>query len=253
MNIVQYKSFARLGLILNSVHIRLLQTESKERLLAPRNKTSQDSILKVASELAEAVGLRGVGVRAIAAQLGISPGTIYNVVGDIDDVILLVNAQTLRRLQTALLAEFSSERDPMSNVFAIADAYIDFVIGNAKSWSMILEHSFASEKLLPNWYLSELNKTIDLVDRALKPVIADKRERRRSVATLWASLQGLASLAASGKLSMVDQDDPHDLARLLISRFFGLAKGREKTNARRETVKATAQKKTRASPAAKVR
>jgi hypothetical protein len=41
--------------------------------------------LKVASELADAEGLRGVDVRAIATHLKISPGTLYNVNGDIDD------------------------------------------------------------------------------------------------------------------------------------------------------------------------
>jgi AcrR family transcriptional regulator len=221
--------------------------------LAPRNKTSQDSILKIATTLAETDGLRGVGVRAIATQLGISPGTIYNVVGDIDDVILLVNAQTLRGLQTALQAEIQARRDAMANVFAVADAYVDFVLGNARSWSMIIEHSLASDKVLPNWYQDELDKTINLVDRVLKPVVSDKKERRRSVATLWASLQGLASLAASGKLSMVEQDDPHELVRLLISRFFGVSRAEVRSKPRKEIAIPLAQKRVRASPAKKAR
>jgi WHG domain-containing protein len=53
----------------------------------------------------------------------------------------------------------------------------------------------------------------------LKPLIKDDGERRRSVATLWASLHGLASLATSGKLAVVDKDDPRAMARLLIERF----------------------------------
>jgi len=193
----------------------------------PRSKTSQDAILKVAESLAEAEGLRGVGVRAIASRLGISPGTIYNVVGDVDDVILHVNAQTLKRLQKVLRGEILPERDAIQNVFAIADAYVGFVLGHAKHWSMLLEHSLASDKTLPDWYQEELDRTIELVDCALKPLIAAKTERRRCVAALWAALQGIASLTASGKLSMVNQDnpqdDPNDLARLLIGRFFGVS------------------------------
>jgi hypothetical protein len=134
----------------------------------------------------------------------------------------------------------------MLNVFAVADAYITFVLANAKSWSVIIEHSLASNKSLPDWYQEELDKTIGLVDRVLKPIVSDKRERRRSVATLWASLQGLASLAASGKLSMVDQDDPHELAHLLISRFFGLSQSGDISRARKETVHSTARKIARA-------
>ncbi len=221
--------------------------------MPPRSKTSPEAILKVAGHLAEADGLRGVGVRAIAAELGISPGTIYNVVGDIDDVILLLNAQTLQRLQKVLLGEIMTGREAMENVYSVADAYVTFVLDNAKSWSVIIEHSLASDKDLPDWYQEELDKTIGLVDRVLKPIISDKRERRRSVATLWASLQGLASLASSGKLSMVDQDDPHDLARLLISRFFGLSQSGNISRARKETTHRVAQKTARAQSLRKVK
>jgi hypothetical protein len=64
-------------------------------------------------------------------------------------------------------------------------------------------------------------------------------------------LQGLASLAASGKLSMVNHDDPHDLARLLISRFFGLPQPKEISG--RETIHRVAQKKARAPVSRKVK
>lgn len=57
--------------------------------------------MTVAAQLADADGLRGVGIRAIAARLRISPGTIYNTVGDTDDIILLVNQETLMRLRDA--------------------------------------------------------------------------------------------------------------------------------------------------------
>lgn len=196
--------------------------------MAPRNKTSPEEILKVATELAEADGLKGVGVRAIANRLGISPGTIYNVVGDVDDVILRVNAQTLRTLQRVLSQELLPHRDAMANVFAVADTYVRFVLANSRIWGMILEHSLASDKTLPDWYRQELDKTVDLVDCVLRPVISGTKDRKRCVAALWAALQGLASLAASGKLSMVGQDDPQDLAQLLIARFFGVAVPKQK-------------------------
>jgi Lon protease-like protein len=71
----------------------------------------------------------------------------------------------------------------------------------------------------PDWYERALADTTRLVDEVLKPLIADEAERRRSVATLWASLHGLASLATSGKLAIVDAEDPHAMAELLIRRF----------------------------------
>jgi AcrR family transcriptional regulator len=187
----------------------------------PVQKTSQEAILKVAAELADAEGLRGVGVRAIAARLKISPGTLYNVVGDIDDIILRVNEQTLIRLQDTLLAAIAAGRDAMSNVAAVAEAYIDFVGTNPRRWSMLIEHSLASDKALPGWYQETLDQTVATVDELLQPMIPDRRERRRVVAVLWATLEGVASLTASSKLSIVNDDGPHVLVRLLIARFVG--------------------------------
>jgi AcrR family transcriptional regulator len=187
----------------------------------PVQKTSQEAVLQVAAELADAEGLRGVGVRAIAARLKVSPGTLYNVVGDIDDIILRVNEQTLIRLRDAMLAAIVPGRDAMSNVTAVAEAYVDVVGVSPRRWSMLIEYSLASDKALPGWYQESLDQTVATVDELLRPMIPDRRERRRTVAVLWATLEGVASLAASGKLSIVNDDGPHVLVRLLISRFLG--------------------------------
>jgi AcrR family transcriptional regulator len=187
----------------------------------PVQKTSQEAILKVASELADAEGLRGVGVRAIAAQLKISPGTLYNVIGDVDDIILRVKEQTLNQLREAMQAAIVERRDAMVNIFAVAEAYVDFVRDRPRRWSMLMEHSLAPGKEPPAWYRETLDRTVATVDPLLRPMIPARKERQRVVAVLWAALEGVASLAASGKLSIVNDDDPQVLVRLLVSRFLG--------------------------------
>jgi len=211
--------------------------------MAPLHKTSPEAILKVASELANAEGLRGVGVRAIAAHLKISPGTLYNVIGDIDDIILLVNEQMLIRLRDALRTAIVADRDAMSNVFAVAEAYVDFVRDNPKRWSMLMEHSLRSDKELPDWYQNTLDQTIDVVNQLLRPMIPDRKERQRVVAILWATLEGFASLTASGKLSIVSHDVPHLLVSLLISRFLGSFQHDETSKEARQPANRSARKK----------
>lgn len=189
--------------------------------MPPLPKTTEEAILKVASELADAEGLRGVGIRAIAAQLKISPGTLYNVIGDIDDIILRLNEQTLIGLRDALQSAIADEQDAASNILAVAKAYIDFVRANPKRWSMLIEYSLATDKELPSWYHQTLDQTLTTVDRLLQPIIPARKERQRAVAVLWAVLEGTASLAASGKLSLVSDEDPHVLVRHMIARFLG--------------------------------
>ena len=176
-------------------------------------------VVRAAETLARKGGLRGVAMRRIASQIGYAPGSIYNAVGDLDEVVLRVNARTLGRLRSHLHSVVDSARDPVDNALAVADAYLDFVMRQPRLWGLILEHVLPNEREFPAWYQQALNETTCLVDGVLEPLIPDEDERRRSVATLWASLHGLASLSTSGKLAAVNQDDPHELAQLLIRRF----------------------------------
>ena len=59
-------------------------------------------ILSAAGEIAEAEGPRGLTARAIAGRIGYSPGTLYNVLADLDDVVLQLNADTLDALHARL-------------------------------------------------------------------------------------------------------------------------------------------------------
>ena len=62
------------------------------------------AILDGAEGLAEAGGARAVAMRAVAGVVGCSPGTVYNAVGSLDDVVLALNARTLERLADTLEA-----------------------------------------------------------------------------------------------------------------------------------------------------
>lgn len=186
-----------------------------------------DLVLEAAERFATAEGLRGVALRRIAQTVGVAPGSIYNLVGDIDEILLRLNARTLRRLQEHLRAAADPQGDAAANALAFAGAYLDFVTADPRRWGVILEHSLPRERPMPAWYAAELARTTGLVDAVLTPLIPEEAERARAVAALWAALHGLASLTASGKLAVLSRDDPRDLARLLVARFLGLGAAAE--------------------------
>ncbi|WP_096487768.1 TetR/AcrR family transcriptional regulator [Methylorubrum populi] len=166
-------------------------------------------------------GFRALGMRRLAAAIGYAPNSIYNAVGDLDQVVLRVNARTLARLHAALTAEIDPNRAARDNALALADAYLVFVAADPRVWSLLFEHLAAPDQPFPDWYAAALAEPVGLVDTVLAPLIAEPGERRRAVAALWAALHGLASLSTSRKLAVLTPDPPRDLARLLVGRFLG--------------------------------
>jgi AcrR family transcriptional regulator len=194
--------------------------------MARPTKHTPDDVARMVVDAAEALarqeGLRGLSLRKIAAEIGYAPGSLYNVIGDLDEIILHLNARTLERLSEYLRTRIDPRMPPVENAFAVADGYLDFVMAEPRLWGLILEHRLLTGTQTPQWYSETLAAITGLVDDVLRPLIADEAERRLSVVSLWAALHGIASLATSGKLASVHDTDPHAMARQLVARFLGV-------------------------------
>ena len=188
--------------------------------MGPRGEHSRDQFRALVVEAAEGIarqeGLRGLGMRRLAAAIGYAPNSIYNAVGGLDEIVLLVNARTLTRLRDGL---GGAEGPAAARVLALGDLYLDFVLSEPRLWSLLFEHVLPPESTYPDWYAEALKGPIRLVDAALAPLMPKREARRRAVAALWAMLHGVASLATSGKLAAVSPEQPDVLARALIETF----------------------------------
>lgn len=195
------------------------------RSAGPRGELDREGFFHLVVEAAEAIarteGLRGLGMRKLAAAVGYAPNSIYHAVGDLDRVVLRVNARTFGRLHDALAEAISTEATARENALSVAEAYLVFVAQAPLLWSLVAEHALPPGADLPDWYEAALARTTGLVDAVLAPLLPDAAERGRAVAVLWASLHGLASLSTSGKLAVLTPEAPGALARMLVGRFLG--------------------------------
>ena len=194
-----------------------------KRGTGPRGEHDREGFTAMVAQAAESLvrneGFRALGMRRLAAAIGYAPNSIYNAVGDLDQVVLRVNARTFGRLYDALEAAVDPKKSPRENALAVADAYLVFVAADPRVWSLVFEHVAAPDVPFPDWYEAALSRTTSLVDAVLAPMIPDGDERRQAVATLWAGLHGLASLSTSNKLAVLVPDSPRVLARMLVGRF----------------------------------
>src|SRR6187551_3543142 len=125
------------------------------KALERREKLREELIL-AAERSINAAGLAGLKTRELAREIGCANGAVYNLVEDMDELILRVGSRTLGRLDAALsAAEAQGPASPRDTLVRIAVAYCDFAAENLELWRALFEHRMAPDKPVPEWAVDE--------------------------------------------------------------------------------------------------
>src|SRR5262245_32672062 len=110
-------------------------------------------------DLMEKAGLEGVQARVVAKAVGISVGTIYNLFGRFDRLVLAANLRIYERLNAlgeARMAEIDAALEAkiasgaladtprnrtLERLLGLGETYIEFVAQNAKRWAALLAYN----------------------------------------------------------------------------------------------------------------
>lgn len=186
----------------------------------------RELILKAATELIERDGLAGLSAREIARRIGYSPGTLYNVFENLDDLVLTIEARLLDRLALRL-GEPSATADPAQRVLQLARSYLAFTHENPKLWNLLFEHHMASGKAVPAWYQTKLDSLMTRIEETLEPVMgtSDPAAVKRAARVLWAGVHGITSLSTADKLSNVTSETAGPLVEDLVVTYLAGLRG----------------------------
>src|SRR5215471_298626 len=125
------------------------------KALERREKLRAGLILAAERAITER-GLAGLKTRDLAREIGCANGAVYNLVADVDELILRVGSRTLARLDDALTAaESASAPSPQETLVRIAIAYCDFAAKNLELWRALFEHRMERDKEVPDWAISD--------------------------------------------------------------------------------------------------
>lgn len=167
----------------------------------------RELIITAASDLVIDHGLVGLSAREIARKVGYSPGTIYNVFRDLDDLIFTIETRMLDRL-AAQIAALPPNPDPSKRIAALAHLYLQFSLEKPRIWNLLMEHVPASRVDLPLEFKQRIDAVINAVETVVAPLVDfDKLRARRITAVLWAGLHGISTLATAQKLSHVTSEE----------------------------------------------
>jgi AcrR family transcriptional regulator len=185
----------------------------------------RDLILDAAQAIIETHGLVGLSAREIARRIDYSPGTIYNMFQNLDDVVLHVEGRILESLE-ARLAEVARDGDAVETVQRMLRTYLGFAAERPQLWNLLFEHHLPKDAVLPPTYQQRFEALAARVEEALAPLYAPEaiEARRNAACALWASVHGIASLATADKLTAITPDNAGALVEDLVRNYLAGAK-----------------------------
>ncbi len=187
----------------------------------------RELILGASTDLISEGGLSGLSAREVARRIGYSPGTLYNVFENLDDIVLTIEGRLLDRL--------ANELDGVPNggsaeerVLALARTYLRFTAAHPKLWNLLFEHHLPPGRDIPGWYQQKLDGLMSRVADAVTPLLPEHsvEEAKRAASVLWAGVHGITSLATTDKLSIVTSEGAGLLVDQLVRTYLiGLKHG----------------------------
>jgi AcrR family transcriptional regulator len=175
------------------------------KALERREKLRAELILAAERAIAEK-GLAGLKTRDLAREIGCANGAVYNLVADVDELILRVGSRTLARLDEALTAaESTGAPSPQETLVRIAIAYCDFAAENLELWRALFEHRMAPDKLLPDWAISEQMELFRHIYRPLAALFPKRSADELGITarSLFSAVHGMVALGLEQKLVAV--------------------------------------------------
>lgn len=168
-------------------------------------------------------GFAGFSAREVAKRVGYSIGTLYNVFGSYDRLVLAINTETFRLWSNHLrerLEEAGSDR-----IRALVEGYFSFAGENPNLWMAIYDHRLPAGMPIPEDFLPDRAALTEIVIREVADVLPEGRrdEAPLLARSLIATVHGHCTFALDGTFALMGVTDPVELALARVRDSLGLA------------------------------
>src|SRR5262249_42237856 len=196
---------------------------------AERRRNLKESLIDAAEQGVSAYGLPGLRARTLAERIGCAVGAIYNVVADLDELIMLVNSRTLAALERELLAAGVAQTangpdTAIDRLCRMALAYLDFATSSRLRWRAVFDHRLPAGKAMPDWYLNEQMRLFSYVEGPVGELLPDVSKSRRALIarSLFSAGHGVVTLGLEEKLQALSPSALREQVTLMVA---ALARG----------------------------
>lgn len=200
----------------------------------------RETLIAATLALMDEGGLEAVKARPLAQAVGVSVGTIYNLFGSVDGLVLAANQRiyadlaaiglkSVAQIETNLARAIGEGRlaDTPRNrarerLLGLSEVYIDFVAANANRWSGLLAFNRSrSAALTSEGYAAQLDGLIDIIGRVLaaSPRCADPAVCRKMARALWSAVHGIVTMNYFGGAEETARSRTWELLVILVGTF----------------------------------
>jgi AcrR family transcriptional regulator len=190
-----------------------LAKDQKVRLntTAERRDRLREALIDAAERAIGKGGLTELRARTLAEDAGCAVGAIYNVVDDLDELVLLANMRTLAALERELTAAGDAPRTASSGSEAaiaqlvrLALAYLAFAANNMPRWRALFDHRMPGREV-PEWYRRDQQRLFRHVEEPLRALLPGATAKRRALLarSLFSAVHGLVVLGLEEKLQAI--------------------------------------------------
>lgn len=210
----------RTHLILNVVHERLHMTEKPIGKVQKKREDLRAKLIDIAEARVASGGISAIKARDLAQEAGCAVGAIYNVFGDLNDLIMAVNARTFLRLgqQVTKAVEANPDAKPVDILITMSHAYLHFADENTPAWRTLFDLEVSTENDVPDWYVAELEELFTIIARPLMRIFPDMPPEDVSLITrgMFSSVHGIVLLGLEKRISAVPMDQLEKMLSLIF-------------------------------------
>lgn len=163
-------------------------------------------------------GPESLTARRLAAEIGYTPGTIYNLFDNLAQVLWEVNRDHFARI--GALFEALPKGSPTQRLEALATHYLTLVTEHPELFQALFGGPRRSPEF-PQWYMQAISGLLDRIAAEvarLAPSLPPEAARREAE-QLFIAIHGVAALSVDGRLDMISGAAPADLGCHMVRRM----------------------------------
>lgn len=168
----------------------------------------EELIVGAGNALMAEVGFARFSAREVAKRIGYSIGTLYNVFGSHDRLLLAINSRTFVDWAASVRARLDTAGG--DRIAVLVDSYFDFAIEHPNLWHAIYDHRLPAGSEMPARYAEQRAELTGIVGEEIARLLpAVERGRIEAVArSLVATVHGHCLFALNGNFALLGEPDP---------------------------------------------